>query len=197
MLQLQHQDYQWAPYLFALRDLRNSRLVIRFRCNCHGPHVGTGQFKPVEQTVDREQRFCPVCTCASGTAEDEHHFVFDCSAYCSIRDRFTAIFWGPAHVLSSFFSWQWPCGHAKFWHEYFAHRNLLCPHTLCIMLAMIQTRRLNRDYMTWRTTRPISFDQEQLLVHDGVLISNKQSKQVVCFWSESVVEDEIDGWDRS
>ena len=151
MLQLQHQDYQLAPYLFALKDLRNSRLVIRFRCNCIGPHVGTGQFKPVEQTVDREQRFCPVCTCASGTAEDEHHFVFDCSAYCSMRDRFTAIFWGPAPTLSSFFSWQWPCGHAKFLHECFAHSNWLCPHTLCIMLAMIQTRRLNRDYMTWNT----------------------------------------------
>ena len=40
----------------------------------HGLHVDTGQFKHVGQRVNR-QRFCPVC--ASGTAEDEHHFVFD------------------------------------------------------------------------------------------------------------------------
>ena len=37
-----------------------------------GLHVDTGQFKPVGQRVDREQRFCPVCGSESYTAEDEH-----------------------------------------------------------------------------------------------------------------------------
>lgn len=36
------------------------------------------------------EAFCPVCAC--DTAKDEAHFVFDCPAYCSIRDRFSAIF---------------------------------------------------------------------------------------------------------
>ena len=36
-------------------------LVSRFRCGCYGLHVDTGQFKPVGQRVDKEQRFCPVC----------------------------------------------------------------------------------------------------------------------------------------
>ena len=87
----------------------------RFRCGCHGLHVDTGRFNPVGQKVDREQRFCLVC--ASGTAEDEHHFLFDCPAYCSIRDRFTAIVWGPAPTMSSFFALHDPRVIAKFLHE--------------------------------------------------------------------------------
>ena len=101
MLQSQHQDYVLAPYLSALKNFRSCRLVSRFRCGCHGLHVDTGQFKPVEQRVDRELRFCSVC--ATDIAGDEHHFVFECPAYCSIRDRLTAISWGPAPTLSSFF----------------------------------------------------------------------------------------------
>ena len=42
----------------------------------HGFHVDTGQFEPVAQRVEREQRFCLVC--ATDSAEDETHFVFDC-----------------------------------------------------------------------------------------------------------------------
>ena len=65
--------------------------------------VYTGQFKPVEQRVDtiRELRFCSVCATDIAQDVDEHHFVFGCPAYCSIRDRFTAIFWGPAPALFS------------------------------------------------------------------------------------------------
>ena len=118
MLQLQHQDYVLAPYLSALKNFRSRRLISRFRCGCL--HVDTGQFKPFAQRVNREHRFCLVC--ASDTAEDEHHFVFDCPAYCSIRDRFTSIFWGPAPTVSSFFTLHDHRVIAKFWHEYFAHR---------------------------------------------------------------------------
>ena len=70
MLQLQHQGYALAPYLSALKNFRSRRLVSRFRCGCHGPHVDTGQFKPFEQRVDRELRFCSVC--ATDIAEAEH-----------------------------------------------------------------------------------------------------------------------------
>ena len=52
------------------------------------------RFLPVGQKVPREQRFCLVC--GSNTAEDEHLFLFDCPAYCHIRNNFAAIFWGPA-----------------------------------------------------------------------------------------------------
>ena len=94
MLQVQHQDYELASCLSTVKIFKNRRVVSKFRCGCHGLHVDTGEFKPVGQKVDREQRFCFVC--ASDTTEDEHHFVFDCPAYCSIRDGYTAIFWGPA-----------------------------------------------------------------------------------------------------
>ena len=123
MLQLQHQDYMLAPYLSALKNFRSRRLVSRFRCGCHGLHVDTGQFKPVEQREDRKQRCCPVC--ASDTAEDEHPFVLDCPAYCPIRDRSTAIFWGPAPTLSSFFTLHAHRVIAKFLHECFANRSML------------------------------------------------------------------------
>ena len=123
MLQLQHQDYVLAPYLSALENFRNRRLVSKFRCGCHGLHVDTGQFKPVGQRVDREQRFCHAC--ATDTAENEHHFVFDCPEYCSIRDKSTAIFWGPAPTLYSFFTLHDHRVIAKFLHECFALRSML------------------------------------------------------------------------
>ena len=125
MLQLQHLHYVLAPYLSALKNFRNRKLVSRFRCGCRGLHVDTSQFKPVGQRVDREQRFCHVC--ASDTAEDEHQFqiVFDCPAYCSIRDRFTATFWGPAPTLSSFFTLHDHRVIAKSLHECFALRSML------------------------------------------------------------------------
>ena len=123
MLQLQHQDYVSAPYLSALKNFRNRTLVSRFRCRCRGLNVDTGQFKPVAQRVDREHRFCLVC--ASDTAEDDYHFVFDCPAYCSIRERFTTIFWAPVPTLSSFFTLHDHRVIAKFLHECFAHRSKL------------------------------------------------------------------------
>ena len=52
--------------------------------------------------MPREQRHCIFC--ASGSAEDEHHFVVHCPAYCAIRNKFTNIFWAPAPTLSLFFT---------------------------------------------------------------------------------------------
>ena len=112
-----------CPHSKTLEAVDLQSIVSRFRCGCHGLHVDTGQFKPVEQRVDREQRFCPVF--ATDTAEDEHHFVFDCPEYCSIRGRFTAVSWGPAPTLSSCFTSHDHRVIAKFLHECFAHRSML------------------------------------------------------------------------
>ena len=66
-------------------------------------------------------RYSMTCSvCATDIAEDEHQFVFECPAYCSIRDRFTAIFWGPAPTLSSFFTLHDQRVIAKFLQECFA-----------------------------------------------------------------------------
>ncbi len=93
------------------------------RCGCHGLHVDTGRLLPLTQQVPKEQRHCVFC--ASGLAEDEHHFVFDCPAYCAIRSRFTNIFWGPAPTLCSFFTLHDPKVIARFLRECFEHRNTL------------------------------------------------------------------------
>ena len=81
--------------LHALRNLltllcQEPKLISRFRCGCHGLHVDTGRLLPLAQQVPREQHHCVFCT--AGSAEDEHHFVFDCPAYCAIRNRSTNIF---------------------------------------------------------------------------------------------------------
>ncbi len=90
-----------------------------FRCACHGLHVDTGEFLPLAQQVPREQRHCLFC--ASGSAEDEHYFVFD----CAIRIKFTNMFWGPAPALSSFFTLHDPKVIARFLRGCFEHRNTL------------------------------------------------------------------------
>ncbi len=104
--------YALAPYLSAVKGFKSRKLISRFRCGFHGLHVDTGRLLPLTQQVPRVQRYCVFC--ASGLAEDEHHFVFDCPAYCAIRNRFTNIFWGPAPTLSSFFTLHDPKVIARF-----------------------------------------------------------------------------------
>ena len=56
---------------------------------------------PVQQ-VSGEQQLC--FHCSVGSAEDEHRFVIDCPACYAIMNRFTKIFWGPAPILSFYFT---------------------------------------------------------------------------------------------
>lgn len=79
--QLLQPEYALAPYLSAVKNFRSRKLVSRFSRGCHGLHVDTGRLLPSSQQVLRDQRHCLVWN--SGTAEDEHHFVSDCPAYCS------------------------------------------------------------------------------------------------------------------
>ena len=72
-------EYVLAPYLSAVKGFKSRKVISRFRCGCHGLHVDTGRLLPLAQQVPREQRHCVFC--ASGSAEDEHHFVFDCLVY--------------------------------------------------------------------------------------------------------------------
>ena len=67
-----------------------------------------------------------ICKAYSSECETlDYRFVFDCPAYSSIRDRFSAIFWGLAPTLSCFFRLQDSRLVAKFLHECFAHRSSL------------------------------------------------------------------------
>ena len=104
-----------------LSGFKSRKLISRFRCGCHGLHVDTGRLLLLAQQVPREQRHCVFF--ATDSAEDEHHFVFDCSAYCAIRNKFTSIFWRPAPTLSSFFTLHDPKVIARFLRECFEHIN--------------------------------------------------------------------------
>ncbi len=102
-------EYVLAPYLSAVKGFKSRKLISRFRCGCHGLHVDTGRLLPLAQQVPREQRHCLFC--ASGSAEDEHHFVFDCPAYCAIRNRFTKYF-GAQPLRCLFFNSTWSQSHS-------------------------------------------------------------------------------------
>ena len=125
--------YLASPYLHSADDCACCRLMLHFVAiqvrrrrrilQASAADVDTGRLLPLAQQVPREQRYCIFC--ASGSAEDEHHFVFDCPAYCAIRNKFTNIFWGPAPTLSSFFTLHDPKAIARFLRECFEHRNTL------------------------------------------------------------------------
>ena len=103
--------------------LQSRRVTSRFRCACHGLQVDVGRFVSKEQQIPREQRLC--CACSLHTAEDEHHFLFDCPAYSLIRSKFDNIFWGPVPSVASFLNMHDPKVVPKFMKECFKHRNLL------------------------------------------------------------------------
>ena len=67
----------------TVRCYPHRRLIGRFRCDCHGLHVGTGRFGKDNEPCSREDRLCTVCM--SGSLEDKHHFLFDCPAYSHTR----------------------------------------------------------------------------------------------------------------
>ncbi len=68
-------------------NLRNE--LIRFRMGAHGLHVVTGAWAKGGH-LDRRSRICKCC--CMGIVEDEFHFVFECSAYHHIRQRFINLF---------------------------------------------------------------------------------------------------------
>jgi len=90
-----HSAYQYSDYLSTVRCCPHRRLISRFRCGCHGLHVDTGRFGKGSEHCSREDRVCLVCM--SSSVEDEHHFLFDCPAYCRIRQQYSH----PFHQASS------------------------------------------------------------------------------------------------
>lgn len=51
--------------------------------DCHGSHDDIGRWQD-NVHLDREDRLCRMCRSAQ-QLEDEHHLMFDCHAYSSIR----------------------------------------------------------------------------------------------------------------
>ena len=81
-----------ARYIICLKVKCGSdrRLLSRFRSGCHGLRVDTGRWEN-NVHLDRKDRLRLVCSSAQ-QVQDEHHFLFDCPAYSSIRASHTNLF---------------------------------------------------------------------------------------------------------
>ena len=58
-------------------------IITRWRLSCFDLAVETGRY----HGTAREDRLCLFCN----TIEDEHHALFDCSAYESIREQYSVL----------------------------------------------------------------------------------------------------------
>ena len=128
--------------------------------------------------MPREERHCVFC--ASGSAEDEQHFVFDSPAYCAIRNRFTHIFWGPAPTLSSFFALHDPKVIARFLRECFDYKNTLVAaqtgHNFCFDLECVNCEHVLFTSVLEQLN--ILFDITRLLVQEREIYNALANQQV-------------------
>ena len=63
--------------------------LLRFRLGAHDLRVASGKWER-GGSLHRSDRLCERCT--QGCVEDEFHLVFECDAYCSVRDKFPHLF---------------------------------------------------------------------------------------------------------
>ena len=80
-------DPQYEPqrYLRDIRDLKERRLMAKFRTGSHWLQVQQGRF----EGQPRSERICKRCHTA---VDDEHHFVFECPALLAVRQSFPGLF---------------------------------------------------------------------------------------------------------
>ena len=74
-------DLDYCPAIyesFMREDLRI--LLTRWRMSCFDLAIEAGRY----EGIAREERLCAFCN----VIEDEHHAIFDCRAYDSIRNNF-------------------------------------------------------------------------------------------------------------
>ena len=89
-----------AHYLSEVKCFSNRRLLSRFRSGCHGLRFDTGRWEN-NVHLDRKDRLCLACSSAQDV-EDEHHFLFDCPAYSSIRASHANLFQCACSVFGFF-----------------------------------------------------------------------------------------------
>ena len=84
----------------AVRDARHRACLSRFRCSCHDLRVERDRYLPEAVKPPRHMRTCLIC--ASHAVEDEHHFIFDCPLYDTLRFQFADIFSTDCHTVACF-----------------------------------------------------------------------------------------------
>ena len=95
---------QMAPHLIdnAVRDGRHRACLSRFRCSCHDLRIERDRYLPAAVKPARQHRTCLVC--ASDEVEDEHHFIFTCPLYHSLRFDYADLFSTDCHTVACFLS---------------------------------------------------------------------------------------------
>ena len=98
--------YGCEPYMQQSNNRHLRRIVAQFRTGSHWLNIETGRHKK----VDRLGRICPMCVSKitnpdvlafdpdedAPDLEDEHHAIFECSAYATTRQMCSDLF--PSHV---------------------------------------------------------------------------------------------------
>lgn len=94
---------EMAPHLIegAVGNARHRACLSRFRSSCHALRVETDRHLPVAVKPPRHLRTCRMCD-SSELVEDEHHFVFACPLYSSLRFDFADLFSTDCPTLALF-----------------------------------------------------------------------------------------------
>ena len=85
----------------AVSSVRHRAALSRLRCSCHDLRIERDRYLPPSIKPPRHLRTCLMC--GSDSIEDEHHMVFDCPLYSTIRFKFADIF-STCLTLDSFLS---------------------------------------------------------------------------------------------
>ena len=100
--------YACEPYIQQTSNRHLRRILAQFRTGSHWLNIETGRHRK----QDRKDRTCPMCTHGiinpglppeefdafdsdeecSNPIEDEHHAIFDCSAYAVAREQYRDLF---------------------------------------------------------------------------------------------------------
>ncbi len=102
----------------------------------HGLHVDTGRFGQHGHLIKREDRICLLCH--SRSAEDEHHFLFDCPVYSHIRDRHPAVFQTPSPTVARKLATTEPNLLGGYLRKCYFHTRFILSNPSCDMASIFQ-----------------------------------------------------------
>ena len=78
------QEYRLAGYLLTVRDMKQRRILTKYRLSDHSLALETGRLR--QSWLPREDRVCGHCR--TGEVETEVHFLLNCPRYEPIRTQY-------------------------------------------------------------------------------------------------------------